>query len=224
MTDSSGKMSNNWFQALGEPVPYERRAKAAEQAREMGLELSGSEEMEYIGPIAEAIEDDRPNEAIARARERLDLSGSYRLLAYLCVGVDEDDEEATLPREGRLHLHDDSADAVQCEPDWNDVERGSELEDALRGFLYEVTLEVRVTEDHDVEVLTVNGNEVKRESEMVVAYTADNDGEAGPVWCEECVGEVNRATVPMTADKIADDVQFECIKCGTRLPGETQHD
>ena len=84
-----------WFDALGEPVPHERRARAAEQCREMGLELSGEEEMDYIDPIASAIEDDKPQTAISLARERLDLTGSYRLLAYLCVDAMDEWEPAT---------------------------------------------------------------------------------------------------------------------------------
>lgn len=83
--------TRDWFDAFGESVPHERRARAADQAREMGLDLSGEEEMEYIGPIAEAIENDRPNRAIARARERLDVTGAYRLLAHLCLDSDPDE-------------------------------------------------------------------------------------------------------------------------------------
>lgn len=82
-------MKRSWFDALGEPVPYNRRARAVKEARKMGLELEGEEEMKYIGPICEAIERDKPSEAISRARKRLDLTGSYRLLAYLCVPEEE---------------------------------------------------------------------------------------------------------------------------------------
>lgn len=80
-----------WFDCLGNDVPYSHRALAAEKAREMGVSLDGSEEIEYIGGIADAIERDRPNEAIAKARKKLDLTGTYRLLAYLCVGPESED-------------------------------------------------------------------------------------------------------------------------------------
>lgn len=75
----------NWYEALGNPVPYKQRARAADQARAMGLDLDGEAEAEFIDPIAKAVENDRPSEAMALARERLDLTGTYRLLAYLCV-------------------------------------------------------------------------------------------------------------------------------------------
>lgn len=83
------KDNNTWFDALGEPVPYNRRARAAEQARKMGLELEGNEEMGFIGPICEAIERDKPNKAISLTREKLDLTGTYRFLAYLCAPEEE---------------------------------------------------------------------------------------------------------------------------------------
>lgn len=86
---SETQSGRGWHESLGEPVPYFRRANAADQAREMGLELEGTEETEYIGPIARAIENDRPNKAIEKAREKLDLTGTYRLLAYLCVSEQE---------------------------------------------------------------------------------------------------------------------------------------
>lgn len=82
--------NNTWFDALGEPVPYNQRARAVEQAREMGLELEGEEEMEFIGPICEAIERDKPCKAISLTREKLDLTGTYRFLAYLCAPEQQD--------------------------------------------------------------------------------------------------------------------------------------
>lgn len=81
----SGPNNDDWFDALGKPVPYGHRARAADQAREMGLDLDGRGEVEFIGPIARAIENDRPNRALEHACKRLDLTGAYRLLAYLCT-------------------------------------------------------------------------------------------------------------------------------------------
>lgn len=80
----------SWFGALGNPVPHENRARAAEKAREMGLSLDGDEESEFVGGVAEAIERDRPNEAIAKTRDKLDLTGTYRFLSYLCVSPDSE--------------------------------------------------------------------------------------------------------------------------------------
>ena len=82
--------SFNWHEALGNSIPHENRALAAKKAREMGLSMHGEEEMEFITPIAKAIENDRPNEAIAKTREKFDLTGTYRFLAYLCVGPSEE--------------------------------------------------------------------------------------------------------------------------------------
>lgn len=80
--------TNNWFDALGNHVDYKRRAVAATKASEMGLDLDGEEESAYIGAIATEIENDNPDKAIAKAREVLDLTGSYRLLAYLCIDAE----------------------------------------------------------------------------------------------------------------------------------------
>lgn len=57
----------------------------------MGVEIPGEDELEYIGGVVTAIQNDRPDEAIARARERLDLTGAFRLLAYLCVDPETND-------------------------------------------------------------------------------------------------------------------------------------
>lgn len=79
-------MSDQWFEALGEPVPDERRRIAAQKACEMGL-APGDDALvrQWIDRVAEAIERDCPETAIERARQKLDLTGAFRLLGYLCV-------------------------------------------------------------------------------------------------------------------------------------------
>lgn len=83
MTESNN--TQGWFDALGSPVPYDRRARAIEEARKMGLDLDGDEEMLWMDDITSAIENDRPNKAISKAREKLDITETYLILAYLCV-------------------------------------------------------------------------------------------------------------------------------------------
>jgi hypothetical protein len=50
--------------------------------------LSTEEEMTMVGGVAAAIERDEPFDAIAAAREHLDLTGAYRLLAVLCCATE----------------------------------------------------------------------------------------------------------------------------------------
>lgn len=75
----------DWYDSLGGPVSHEKRARAAEEAREMGLELDGEEMKTYIDKICKAIENDKPEKAIERTREKLDYTGAIRLLGFLCV-------------------------------------------------------------------------------------------------------------------------------------------
>lgn len=73
------------FDAMGHPVPDRRKATALRHLREMAPDLSTEREMELVGSVAAAIERDEPYDAIQNAREVLDLTGAYRLLATLCV-------------------------------------------------------------------------------------------------------------------------------------------
>lgn len=86
-------MGNDWFDALGEPVPPRRREAAVEGAQNMGVSLGDSTTRSWVDTVAGKIERDQPAEAIDRARRHLDLTGAYRLLAYLCVDVPEDEPE-----------------------------------------------------------------------------------------------------------------------------------
>lgn len=85
-------MSDAWFEALGEPVPDERREAAAQAARDMGVDLPHGERG-WIDRIADAIEQDKPDTAVERSRQNIDLTGAYRLLGHLCVDMPESSED-----------------------------------------------------------------------------------------------------------------------------------
>lgn len=76
---------SDWFTALGEGVPLQRRTIAADKLNEMGAGLPPEEAAGHIDEVAAAIEADDPGRAIELSREHLDVTGGLRLLAYLCV-------------------------------------------------------------------------------------------------------------------------------------------
>lgn len=86
-------MSDAWFEALGEPVPEHRRERAVDEALDMGVAIP--QPKQWVDNVAAAIEDDAPETAQARARQHLDVTGMFRLLAYLCVGSPAETPEPT---------------------------------------------------------------------------------------------------------------------------------
>jgi len=72
-----------WFDALGTDVSEKQREAAIHEAREMGVEASA--DSPWVNKVADLVEKDRPEEAIETAKRHLDLTGSYRFLAALCV-------------------------------------------------------------------------------------------------------------------------------------------
>lgn len=79
------------FDAFGNPVPDRRKTTALKHLRAMHPDLSTEEEMEIVGKVASSVEADQPFEAMRKARDVLDLTGAYRLLAALCVGESNGD-------------------------------------------------------------------------------------------------------------------------------------
>jgi len=71
-----------WFDALGSEVSESQRESAVDEAEKIGLEISIRP---WIDRIADYIENDRPDDAIEETQERLDPTGTYRLLAVLCT-------------------------------------------------------------------------------------------------------------------------------------------
>jgi len=72
---------NDGFAAMGKPVPMDRRDAAFRHAKQMGL--SGADAWDVIGKVADAIERDEPYRAMQEGTRRLDLIGTYRLMAVL---------------------------------------------------------------------------------------------------------------------------------------------
>lgn len=73
------------FESMGEPVPHARKSIAVETLRKMKYGFSTEDEMNMVEKMAEYIENDEPFEAIEAAREKVDETGAYRLLAVLCT-------------------------------------------------------------------------------------------------------------------------------------------
>lgn len=71
------------FDAMGMPIPSERLARGDSHLREMAPSLSTGERLSLIGRVANALERDRPYEAFELAQQKLDLTGTYRLVAVL---------------------------------------------------------------------------------------------------------------------------------------------
>lgn len=77
------------FAAMGEQVPLDRKIQALDHLREMNPNLDSSREVLVIDRVSNAIEKDRPYEAVTEARKELDVTGAYRLLAAICTGGDD---------------------------------------------------------------------------------------------------------------------------------------
>lgn len=82
--------SVDWFDALGSPMPEDQREAARQEARQMGVEVG--EDAPWVDHVAEHVERDRPKQAIESTRVHLDLTGTYRFLAALCVPVEDQEE------------------------------------------------------------------------------------------------------------------------------------
>lgn len=79
----------DWFDCLGEEVRPENKAYAVLEARKMGVDMerySPVTEYTWVCDIANYVESDEPRKAIGRARDILDLTGTHRLMAALCIG------------------------------------------------------------------------------------------------------------------------------------------
>lgn len=87
-------MGNDWFTCLGRRPPEEARAAAMRLLENFAdefpdgviAEASTEDLYDHIQTVAKYIEQDKPYEAMDEAQRYLDLMGSYRLLAALCVG------------------------------------------------------------------------------------------------------------------------------------------
>jgi len=73
------------FNAFGKPVSVARRLHADEHLVAMGVTDTGIR-FATIQSMANAIERDKPYEAMSEGMRTVDLTGTYRLIAVLCTG------------------------------------------------------------------------------------------------------------------------------------------
>lgn len=74
------------YAAFGRRVPEDRLSAGLAALREMVPGISTEQAMSVVGRMAEQIERDEPYKAEKVAREVLDVTGMYRLLATLLAG------------------------------------------------------------------------------------------------------------------------------------------
>ena len=84
----SPNVPSGW-DAMGNPVPDRRKSVALSHLREMNPHLSTEEEMGVVGRVSAAIERNEPFDAMEQAREVVDTTGAYRLLAVICTAKTE---------------------------------------------------------------------------------------------------------------------------------------
>jgi len=70
------------FDAMGHPVPTDRKEAAYSMVKEMGI-TDFDKASTLVGTVANHIERDHPYEAQDAACEHLDITGAYRLMAVL---------------------------------------------------------------------------------------------------------------------------------------------
>jgi hypothetical protein len=76
MTTSSG------WNAMGKPICGDRRQAGYDFLKE-NASMSSQEAWAMIEAVSKYLERDRPYEAMKRAQQHLDLTGTYRLVAHL---------------------------------------------------------------------------------------------------------------------------------------------
>lgn len=72
------------FANMGKPIPAFRRSAAYETCKAMGL-TDKDAATTCVGQMAEALERDKPYEAMAAGMKHLDLTGTYRIMAVLLI-------------------------------------------------------------------------------------------------------------------------------------------
>jgi hypothetical protein len=70
------------FNAMGKPIPFFRKEAAYKLAKEMGVEKV-EDRFSLVNSVSVCLERDNPFEAQKVAMKHLDLTGAYRLMAYL---------------------------------------------------------------------------------------------------------------------------------------------
>lgn len=103
---ASDELTADGMDAFGKPVPYYRRKAAEDHCKDMGL-TDANKIMGMVQRACDAIERDKPYEAMEAITAYLDLTGAYRLLAVLCTaeapaGVNEPEPAPARPK-GQKH-------------------------------------------------------------------------------------------------------------------------
>lgn len=75
------KDSDSGFSAMGKPISEHRRQAAYDMCKEVGLNTENR--YSAVGEVANALERDKPYEAMQLGMKYLDLTGVYRLMAVL---------------------------------------------------------------------------------------------------------------------------------------------
>lgn len=70
------------FNSMGKPIPALRRETGAQHARDMGI-TDKEKVTGLVGRMSEALERDKPYEAMEAGMAYLDLTGTYRMMAVL---------------------------------------------------------------------------------------------------------------------------------------------
>jgi hypothetical protein len=73
---------NSGFNAMGKPIPIERKKEAYKHLKAMGVEDT-EECFRCIRLVADRLERDDPYGAMEQAMKYVDLTGTYRLMAVL---------------------------------------------------------------------------------------------------------------------------------------------
>jgi len=70
------------FAAMGKPIPFHRKQAGYDFVKSIGVkDCFGA-----VAAMSEQLERDKPYEAMAAGMRYLDLTGTYRLMAYLLTG------------------------------------------------------------------------------------------------------------------------------------------
>lgn len=73
------------MEAMGRPIPMNRRQEAYDWVRTLGFDQETASLV--VGRVAEALERDKPYDAMREGMEHIDLTGTYRLFAVLLTPV-----------------------------------------------------------------------------------------------------------------------------------------
>ena len=92
-------MIESEFNAMGNPIPNFRKQNAYTMCREI-IGLDTDTAWSLIEGMSNSLERDMPYEAMKHAENKVDLTGAYRVMAYLLTGEPKWQPIETAPRDG----------------------------------------------------------------------------------------------------------------------------